>query len=137
MGFYSNSFFSCISIVIGYIIHAIVLKAQGKPISDFFATRESEDELLCTCLFAFLFTMFFRVYNGLRGLLSKFIPSIREKDNSTYMEEALLKMLHLKDVCMQLYNNSYKFIMLYKSRFFLNSDTLEYLDRSIDDIKRL
>ncbi|QGR02330.1 hypothetical protein EDL79_01375 [Ehrlichia ruminantium] len=120
---------SCMSVILGCIIHAIVLKSQGKPISNFLATEKMEDQLLCTGVFTFLFTVFVRIDK----FLSSF--SMDEVDNSVYMERAWVQMSHLKDLSIKLYLNVYSFMVLYYEKHEMNMHVQQYLDKMKDNIK--
>ncbi|GAT78138.1 integral membrane protein [Ehrlichia ruminantium] len=96
--FLTSVLLSSISVILGCIVHAIVLKAEGKPISDFASTGELEDKLLCTDFFICLSAISLRIYKLLYDFVSKFIPNTSKKKFSIF--RTIMSHNVIFEVCM-------------------------------------
>ncbi|QLK53084.1 hypothetical protein FDZ64_01375 [Ehrlichia ruminantium] len=135
--FLTSVLLSSISVILGCIVHAIVLKAEGKPISDFASTGELEDKLLCTDFFICLSAISLRIYKLLCDFVSKFIFNTSKVKNSVYLERSCHTMLYLRYVCTSLYNN-----IVLLTKFCADKDSLplsvrSYFESCIDDVKHI
>ncbi|GAT79283.1 integral membrane protein [Ehrlichia ruminantium] len=135
--FLTSVLLSSISVILGCIVHAIVLKAEGKPISDFASTGELEDKLLCTDFFICLSAISLRIYKLLYDFVSKFIPNTSKVRNSVYLERSCHTMLYLKYVCTSLYNNICLLIKLYDDKDSLPLSVRPYFESCINDVKHI